>query len=277
VGPSSALLELFCHALEHPSEQIRRLQRKLERQRRANNPENYTAEGKIRPGKKVWHVYKAMNKTRAALREFHRKLAVYRKCLHNHLVNRLLQMGDTFRLEKLSYRSFQKNFGRSVSVRAPGTFVSRLKCKAESAGAKVEECSTYRTALSQRCHCGRKQKKPLRQRVHECCCGAYAQRDLYSAFLARFVESNQLQVSKAALAWKETEAFLSTTWKQAKDANGGRRVSSFGTFRDQRQSASCSNVFEKLDQVSDVVPARRDWKPVQVHDTRVERAEKSRV
>lgn len=211
------------------SSRVRVLQRQLERQRRANNPENYFPDGRIRPGKKSWKRSKKMDKTQAKLAEEHRRLAAHRKCLHNQLINRLLQMGDQFQLEKLSYRSFQKCFGRSVAFRAPGMFVSRLKRKAESACASVRAFSTYRTALSQRCHCGKKQKKPLRQRVHDCECGVRAQRDLYSAFLARFVMINKLQVSKAAKAWKETDAFLNVAWKQAKAASGGRRVSSFGS------------------------------------------------
>ena len=60
-------------------------------------------------------------------------------------------MGDTIKLEKLSYRAFQRRFGRSVGMRAPGMFVERLKRKAESAGATVVEFPTHTTRLSQTC------------------------------------------------------------------------------------------------------------------------------
>ena len=67
-------------------------------------------------------------------------------------------------------------------------FVERLRRKAESAGGKVIAFPTRTTALSQTCHCGRRAKKPLSMRWHQCsACGASAQRDLYSAHLARFV------------------------------------------------------------------------------------------
>lgn len=45
-----------------------------------------------------------------------------------------LRTGDIIKLEKLSYRAFQKLFGKSVGNRAPGMFVSHLVNKAERAG-----------------------------------------------------------------------------------------------------------------------------------------------
>jgi hypothetical protein len=52
------------------------------------------------------------------------------------------------------------------------------------------EISTHSTKLSQFCHgCGLFVKKPLWQRWHECPCGiGPIQRDLYSAFLAAYLD-----------------------------------------------------------------------------------------
>jgi transposase len=81
--------------------------------------------------------------------------------------------------EKLSHKSFQKNYGKSVSKKASGMFVSILHRKAENAGGKVIEFSTKTTKLSQTCQCGNIIKKPLSQRRHICpVCGIKAQRDL---------------------------------------------------------------------------------------------------
>ncbi len=64
------------------------------------------------------------------------------------------------------------------------------------------EFKTKTTALSQMCHCGNKQKKTLKERWHKCkICNVTAQRDLYSAFLARFVENDKLDISQATKAW----------------------------------------------------------------------------
>ena len=85
-------------------------------------------------------------------------------------------MGKYIKTEKLSYRAFQKNYGRSVRDRAPGMFMEILRRKAENAprsgipqggaGGSVNEFPTKDTKLSQYCHkCGKYTKKPLSQRV----------------------------------------------------------------------------------------------------------------
>ena len=105
-------------------------------------------------------------------------------------------------LERYKDVSDQTNFGKSVGFRAPGLFVNMLRCKAESAGGEVIEFNPRTTALSQACHCGSRQKKSLKERWHKCeMCGTTSQRDLYSAFLARFVKDNRLDTSQATKAW----------------------------------------------------------------------------
>ena len=100
-----------------------------------------------------------------------------------------MRQGSTFLLEKVSYRAWQRRYGRSVLQRAPGMFVEALTRAAESAHGKVLTVPTRTTKLSQTCHCGRVQKKPLSLRVHHCPqCGLHMQRDLYSAYLIRFVD-----------------------------------------------------------------------------------------
>lgn len=227
VGDGDAFLTAFGDELEDLHREIRVLQRKLDRQRRSNNPQNYNPDKTIRPGKKRWHVSRRMRKTQNKLRELQRRQAAHRKTLHGRLGNDVLSMGLTVRMEKLSYRAFQRQFGRSVGFRAPGTFVEMLRRKAESAGGKVEEFSTRATALSQTCLCGRREKKSLSQRIHMCPeCGVQAQRDLFSAFLARFVEDETLDLSKAGELWPGADSLLG----RALDVANGRAtvLASFG-------------------------------------------------
>ena len=66
------------------------------------------------------------------LAEHHRRLAATRKRDHGELVNDLLQIGGTIKIEKNKYRSFQRCFGRSTKRRGMGEFVEHLKRKAES-------------------------------------------------------------------------------------------------------------------------------------------------
>ncbi len=93
-------------------------------------------------------------------------------------------------------------------VRAPQLFLTILTRKAESAGGQVVEFNTRTPALSQVCLCGPKPPKRLSERVHACDCGITMQRDLFSAYLARFVKDDTLQVAKANASWPGAEPFL---------------------------------------------------------------------
>ena len=237
IGPSTiavvtdeqAIIERFCDELSSKQKEIRRLQRKLDRQRRANNPENYNPNGTIKPGKKTWHESTRYKKTKRKLAELQRKLAAHRKTLHGNLANRILRQGKHVKTEKLSYRAFQKNYGCSVRDRAPGMFMEILRRKAENAGGSVLEFSTKTTKLSQYCHvCGEYTKKPLSQRVHTCC-NLDIQRDIYSAFLAGSVVENQLDTADVLKRWRSMEVILQrAVSRNAQVANGRPLPSCFG-------------------------------------------------
>ncbi|MFB2935083.1 zinc ribbon domain-containing protein [Aerosakkonemataceae cyanobacterium BLCC-F154] len=254
VGDDSARLTRFAPELQFAEKEIRQLQRKMERSRRANNPQNYNPDfvnqkgrqkkGTVKKGCQQWNNSKTYLQTQTSKANLERELAAHRKSLHGKLVNEILSLGSVIKLEKLDYKAFQKLFGKSVGKRAPGEFVSHLKRKAESAGASVIEFSTQTTKLSQTCHqCGRIKKKSLSDRIHQCDCGVFSQRDLYSAFLAKFVDDNLLQVDQAKLAWLGSEPILLAAWKQAtqKETNlrvEGRVPSSFGSFPESERVAT---------------------------------------
>ena len=261
VGEDTAFLAQFCAELDTYQKEIRLLQRKLDRQRRANNPGNYQPDGTIKPGRKTWHKSARQCQTETKLAEIQRKQAAYRKSLHGQLVNRVLRMGDVIKLEKLSYRAFQRQYGRSVGMRAPGMFVAQLKRKAESAGASVVEFPTRTTRLSQTCHnCGQVVKKPLSQRWHTCDCGIKAQRDLYSAFLAQCVEDGELNADRAKAAWSGVDALLQAALSEAarksgaQAANGRKSPSSFGLPAGRRKSGSPVKSSVNASEAQDVVP-----------------------
>jgi len=248
VSDDSAIIERFCDELKNKQKEIRRLQRKLDRQRRANNPQNYNPNGTIKKGKKTWRESTRYKKTRRKLavrlwssgfiRELQRKLAAHRKTLHGNLANCILKQGKPVakrrgeaafhvKTEKLSYRAFQKNFSRSVRDRAPGMFITILTRKAKNAGGSVVEFSTKTTKLSQYCHkCGKYTKKPLSQRTHTCC-NLNIQRDIYSAFLAgSVVENTKEKGSRGGEASLPVYFFLDTAgvlerWRSMLTSFGG--------------------------------------------------------
>jgi transposase len=122
-----ARLLSFCRELKTDRAWKRRLQRQLDRQRRANNPHNYEACGRVKKGKKRWHDSRGYQKTRRRLASQEHKLAAHRKSLHGRLVHQIVQTGTTIITEKLSYKAWQKQYGKSVGVHAPGMFLEWLK------------------------------------------------------------------------------------------------------------------------------------------------------
>jgi len=219
IGPSSiaivpklgeARLLPFCGELKAGKRKKRRLQRKLDRQRRANNPQNYDHKRRIKKGRLRWHDSQGYKATRRRLADSERKLAAHRKSLHGRLVHEIVAVGKSISTEKLSYKAWQKQFGKSVGTHAPGMFVEILKRTVARTGGILHEVPTRTTKLSQYCHgCGTYTKKPLKTRWHQCPCGiGPVQRDLYSAFLAAHLDPRTTVPSIAQDSWESAETRL---------------------------------------------------------------------
>ena len=255
VSPQQAFLLPFCADIDPKYAELRRLQRKLDRQCRANNPDNYEVDGTVKTGKKVWQTSNRMRQTQTQVAELHRKQAAHRKSLQGQLVNLVLSMGDVIQLEKISYKAWQKNYGRSMGRRAPGLFVEHLTRKAASAGAKVHELPTKQLCLSQVCHgCGQKVKKPLSQRQHKCACGIEAQRDLYSAFLAMCVERNTLDVDHAKIVWSGVETLLRVAFSDQNQLARVRQLSNRAGAMSSATEPVAREAGTKSCEAQDVVP-----------------------
>jgi hypothetical protein len=130
-------LELLCAELAPDVQAIRRLQRQMDQQRRANNPNNFDTKGRIKKGGKQrlrWKQSKRYFATRRRKATRERSLAAHRKSLHGRLVHEIVAVGNTVITEQVSYRAWQKQFGRSVGLRAPGMFIAMLRRTVASTG-----------------------------------------------------------------------------------------------------------------------------------------------
>jgi hypothetical protein len=104
-----ASLETLGEALAPDEKQMRRLQRKMDRQRRAANPEHYDAHGRIKnQGRQrlPWKHSRGYEWTRRRKAEKERKLAAHRKSVHGRLVHEIVSQGNTVIIEKISYRAW---------------------------------------------------------------------------------------------------------------------------------------------------------------------------
>ncbi len=225
--------------------EIKALQSRMQRSQRASDPDNYQPsfaakkgrktvikKGKTKKGKRKWNKSKSYIKTAAKKRELERKKAAYTKSQNRKIVNDILRHGNQIKTENVSVKGWQKRYGKAVSAKSPGLVQSELVRKAENAGGRVIKFSTceqsrrrppgcfvagsaQKTALSQTHLNGQRIKKSLSNRVHYDVTGAVMHRDLFSAYLSRFVnDENNLLLHLAVQQWERSEPILMQAWKE---------------------------------------------------------------
>ena len=207
------LLEL-APSVENIEREKRILHRKLDRQRRANNPHKYNEDGTIKKNNKEnWMWSKNYIKTKNKLVELQRKLAEKRKQDHNKLANWILSLGDDIKEETMNYKGLQaraketikdkngkfkskKRFGKSIENKAPSMFLTILDRKLSYEGKKLKFVDTFSVKASQYNHfTDEYSKKKLSERWNDF--GTFKiQRDLYSAFLIMNVKDNLKKIDR---------------------------------------------------------------------------------
>ena len=94
----------------------------------------------------------------------------------------------------------KKRFGKSLSHCAPAMFISILNKKANRYGGSVIKVSTFETKASQFDHTDESYtKKKLSERMAHLSSGEVVQRDLYSAFLLEYIDTESLEYNTKAL------------------------------------------------------------------------------
>ena len=193
------------------SREIRLTSRKMDRSRRAMNPENYEADGTCKKGRLQWRYSNEYRKDQARLRELHRRLEQTRDRDHGMLANHVLSLGGTVKVEINSYKSYQRGFlSKSTQKHAPGKFIARLKSKASSAGLEVVEFDPRTLRLSQYDPFTETYvKKPLKQRWHRLGnTNTIVQRDVFSAFLLLYAGKNGHNPELLREKWAAVEPLL---------------------------------------------------------------------
>ena len=189
--------------VQNIEQEKRRLQRKLDRSRRATNPDNYDEKGMIRRGVKLTHNkskrYCALQKELSWIQHYQ---AETRRRQHIGLANHLLSLGDCFYVEDMEWPALthrakktevspktgkikrKKRFGKSIANKAPASLIGILKLKCIALGLPgVEKVPTSLKASQYNHQSGEYTKKALSQRWNDMPDGKRIQRDLYSAFL----------------------------------------------------------------------------------------------
>jgi len=195
------LLEL-APEVQNIEDQKRVLQRKMDRSRRATNPNKYNDNGTINTkDRSKWIKSKHYIKTQMELKELQRKQREIRKQSHNKLANYVLTLGNDIKVETMSYKGLQartkkttknkktgkinkkKRFGKSLANKAPSMFLTILDNKLKWNNLGLKKIDTWKVKASQYNHIDDKFiKKDLNERWNYF--GEFKiQRDLYSSFL----------------------------------------------------------------------------------------------
>ena len=213
VSNKKVKLKILAENIETNEKEKRRLQRKLDRQRRANNPNKYNEDGVIKTdNKERWRKSRSYLKTQLKLANIQRKIAEKRKQSHNILANNILKIGTIIKVEKMNFKGLQKRskkteisektgkfkkkkrFGKSLLNRAPASLIEIIDRKLGYIGKSIIKIDTFKVKASQLNHSTNEyKKKSLSERWIEIS-GNKIQRDLYSAFLIKNVKENLEEV-----------------------------------------------------------------------------------
>ena len=179
----------------------RLVKRKMDRSRRATNPDNYNENGTIKKGKKTWKYSKHYKRLKAKYKESCRKTALNRKYSNNELANKMRALGNELITEpknssKLAKRAKEttkngngkfntkKRFGKSIQKRCPGGYQATLKQKFENTGGIYREVDNNYRASQYDHTVDDHIKKKLSERMFKLKGkDVIVQRDWYSSFL----------------------------------------------------------------------------------------------
>lgn len=196
------ILEL-ADRVQNIENQKQKLLRKMDRSRRATNPDNYNEDGTIKKQgnkKVVWNKSNHYIKYQNELRELYRKQADIRKYQHECLANYIISLGNKVYVEKMNFAGLQKRaknteknnkgkfkrkkrFGKSLANKAPSMLLTIIDRKLGYCDEKLIEINTFEAKASQFNHFdGTYTKKTLSKRWNDFN-GIKIQRDMYSAFL----------------------------------------------------------------------------------------------
>lgn len=213
VGENKVIFEELASRVKNIESEKGRLLRKMDRSRRATNPDNYNEDGTIKVGVKL-HWVKSNNYLKLAgrLRELYRKQAAVRKLEHEILANKIIEMGDNFYVEKMSFSDLAKRveetekwsngrykskqrYGKNIGDRAPAMLLEIINRKLLSYEKELQKIDTTSVKASQFNHkTGEYTEKPLSARWNNIE-GDEVQRDLYSAFLIQNVSEDLKSVN----------------------------------------------------------------------------------
>jgi putative transposase len=182
--------------LERALRSLRLLQRRLDRQRRANNPDNYLSDGSVKPGPKTWIKSRRMAETERRIAKVHARVANLRRQQAHELTTALTREFGVIGVETLAVKNMLRNrvLARHIVDVGWGRVLAQLKYKTSwSDGSLLVAADRFYPSSKMCSSCGAvRAKLRLAERVFKCddpACGQVSDRDLNAALnLARMAD-----------------------------------------------------------------------------------------
>ena len=207
--------------LQDALRKLRRSQRQLDRQRRANNPGNYLPDGRVKPGASNWVKSQRMLRNEARLRRLHERVANVRREQAHQLTTFLTREFGVIGVEHLNVRGMQANrrLARHIGDAGWGIALSQLKYKTSwSDGSLLVAADRFYPSSKTCSRCGTvRAKLPLSDRVFACvACGLSLDRDVNAALnLARMAQRH-------AQAEGTSKCYVARTGRETLNARRGQ-------------------------------------------------------
>lgn len=134
IGPSSIavvsdekiIFKELASNIKKTDNEIARLNRKLDRQRRSNNLQNYNEDGTIKRNskyfKRTWHYSKNMIKTKNQLIYLYQKRSNQLKLSHTLLANEILKLGSNIIIEDMQWSALARKAKKTEKSEKTGKF-----------------------------------------------------------------------------------------------------------------------------------------------------------
>jgi putative transposase len=201
---------------------LRRLQRSLDRQRRASNPDNYLSDGRIKPGPNTWVKSARMARTERRVARVHERVANVRREQAHQLTTALTREFGVIGVEALAVKNMlkHKRLARHIADVGWGMVFAQLRYKISwSDGSLLVAADRFYPSSKTCSACGAvKAKLRLAERVFTCDepeCGHEQDRDLNAAL-------NLARTAHRHAQAEGIESYVARTGRFTPTARGGQ-------------------------------------------------------
>jgi putative transposase len=191
--------------LQGASRRLGRLQRSLDRQRRAMNPDNYRPDGTVKPVRRDWVKSKRMRGTEERIGRLHERVVNLRREQTHRLTTGLAREYGLIAVETLNIAGMvrDRHLARQIADAGWGIVLAQLKYKTAWADSRLEPADRFYPSSKTCSDCGAvKAKLGRAERVFTCqACGFSLDRDENAARNLASLALTIAQARQGSRAW----------------------------------------------------------------------------